>query len=390
MKCDVLIVGAGVAGLYLARELTKAKLQVIVIDESKNPGEPNFSTAGTFLTTVQKFSLPREGIAGEINRIGFGTSLNSHFWKTSELCTLDFRKTKQLLANEAVSLGADVRWDVKALNIKENSDKCITGTSAGDIESKFTVDAAGSRRALLPPARDKKKERITEAIEVIAEDPKGILEKYFKTQFLCYDVNIAPFGYAWAFYNGNNTYKVGIVEFNIDLKQSRTPLNNRLKSYIRMLDKDEKLLIAEEHGNTLIVSQSTPAYQQGNVLAIGDAAYTINPLLGEGIRHSLYSALFAYEAITENMHNNKPLTNYEHKIRKYKNLSWQMTYKLGKALYGRNTGETQELYENFIKFGNYLNSEEIIKLARDYSLVPLLNGFPHNLPLFKSLLKTII
>ncbi len=44
---DVIIAGAGPAGANLARELSKKKYKVLLIEKSKEIGQPNFSSAAT-------------------------------------------------------------------------------------------------------------------------------------------------------------------------------------------------------------------------------------------------------------------------------------------------------------------------------------------------------
>ncbi|MEK7522578.1 MAG: FAD-dependent oxidoreductase, partial [Patescibacteria group bacterium] len=66
---DVIIAGGGVAGLYAARELSKAKLKVLLIDQTSTLG----STAWTPAITIEKFSLPKEGINASFNEVILGT-----------------------------------------------------------------------------------------------------------------------------------------------------------------------------------------------------------------------------------------------------------------------------------------------------------------------------
>jgi len=66
---DVIIAGGGIAGLYAARELSKAKLKVLLVDQTSTLG----STAWTPAFTIQKFSLPKKGINTSFNKMIFGT-----------------------------------------------------------------------------------------------------------------------------------------------------------------------------------------------------------------------------------------------------------------------------------------------------------------------------
>lgn len=393
MKCDVLIVGAGISGLYLARELAKKKIQVIVIDQSKVPGEPNFSTAGTQVSTVEKFSLPKNGIAGTVSGLGFGTSSSEQFWRSSNVIgyTLDFRKTKQLLAKEASDAGATVLWDVKATGVKKNAEECVIGTSNGDIECSYAVDAAGSSRVLFTSTGiGNHTHAPCDGIEIIVDDTLGLLTRFQHTMFVYFDVALAPFGYAWVFDNGNHTYKVGLGEADINSNRHLTSLESRLEAFVHFLIQDKTLPIVEKHGHSIFYLRNQYSVQQGRIVAIGDAAGMLNPFFGEGIRHSLYSAQFVFESIEEHIRDNSLLSGYEKKINTYKNSNWRMTAWFNKALYRKNTKDTQELYESLMKYWKYMNLDDFMNLAFGYSIRPIVKGFPHNIPLIASFIKAIL
>jgi flavin-dependent dehydrogenase len=202
-------------------------------------------------------------------------------------------------------------------------------------------------------------------------------------------VQIAPFGYAWVFDNGNNTYKIGVCEVYMQATRNLPSLNTRLDGFLQHLVGQNKLKILEKHAGTIVSFKNVP-YSMNRILAIGDAAGTINPLLEEGIRHSLYSAMFAYESIVDNISNNSPLTRYDQKIRHYKNMNWRLSNIVSSALYGKNTRNTQELYTQLVIFARCLSQTDALAIFRDYSFLPIMKHFPQNISLLKSLMRTMI
>jgi flavin-dependent dehydrogenase len=68
-QCDVLVVGAGLAGLWCARLLAQAGLQVTLVDE-RTGVDRRIRTTGIFVRrTLQDFALPPEGFGPEIRRV---------------------------------------------------------------------------------------------------------------------------------------------------------------------------------------------------------------------------------------------------------------------------------------------------------------------------------
>ena len=65
---DVVIVGGGTAGLLLARELSKLKHQVLLLDRKRNLLEFSFNTLGSFLN-LEQFGLTRNVVAQDIDTI---------------------------------------------------------------------------------------------------------------------------------------------------------------------------------------------------------------------------------------------------------------------------------------------------------------------------------
>ena len=67
---DVVIVGAGTAGLILARELGKSKRKTLLLDRKKELLEFSFNTLASFID-LDKFDLTHNVVAQDIDTISF-------------------------------------------------------------------------------------------------------------------------------------------------------------------------------------------------------------------------------------------------------------------------------------------------------------------------------
>lgn len=209
---DVIIAGAGPAGANLARELSKKKYKVLLIEKSKEIGQPNFSSAGTPDYTVREFALPKSIIAASWNKLEIATPDKSHIWryKKTRGYVLKFNDLKRFLAEDAAKNGAKVLIGTAVTKpLVEN--KKITGVEFAGIEkgearAKIIVDAtgpvgtiaraAGLRNATLCPP--------SVALEFIMTEVK--LPKPNTLSFF-FGKSYAPNGYAWIFPMGDTQAK---------------------------------------------------------------------------------------------------------------------------------------------------------------------------------------
>ena len=107
---DVIIIGAGPAGGSAARELSKLGKRVVLIERSRVLGEPNYSTAGTPLSTAKDFDLPDDVLSATWRKIILCSPNHEAVWEYPDVrgYVLDFRKLKQFLVHDAEKHGAKV------------------------------------------------------------------------------------------------------------------------------------------------------------------------------------------------------------------------------------------------------------------------------------------
>jgi flavin-dependent dehydrogenase len=104
-----------------------------------------------------------------------------------------------------------------------------------------------------------------------------------------------PAGYAWIIPMGMTQAKVGIASF----AHRSTPrhLRRLLTRFAAENPQTSRGRIVDVHGGATLAAGGVRSHARDGFLTIGDAAGQINPLVGEGIRHALFSGRFAAETL---------------------------------------------------------------------------------------------
>lgn len=372
---DVIVIGAGIPGLYATRELARLSKKVLIIDQSATPGEPNYSTAGTPVETIDLFQLPKAGIASTVTRFIYATKNNEAIKDSTEPVSyvLDFRKMKILLADEVKAMGGEVQWGVRAQNFETpapdptRSTQLLTlHTNKGDFSTQYLIDASGSTGQISVQAgiREARPSTLSVGLEYIVSAQQNQLQKFDHSLSVYLDTELCPYGYAWVFDQGNQTYKVGLAEYYLDPKRGLPTLDQRLETFLKWLTKDaaQPVTTEEKHGGSKFITTNFHKVHAGNILAIGDVIGAINPLFGEGIRHGLFSAKFAVEAIAAS----NP-QHYETAWKNYIGKNWKKTEFQAHLLYDKADRDTQNLYELAVKnTQKYSTAQSILKSGYYY------------------------
>ncbi|EKE00278.1 MAG: hypothetical protein ACD_22C00061G0002 [uncultured bacterium] len=183
MHFDVIVVGAGIPGLFAARELSKKGLKTIVIDQSEISGEPNYSSALTPAFTVTDFDLPKDGIASEITKLSFGTMDKETVWQSAYPTSyvLDFRLMKKLLSLEVAKNGGVVEWGCRFEDVIKDGNKVMgVKTSQGEFLADYIIDATGSKALVLNKMGVKRPSNVRPSVgvEFVVRDKTGCLNYY--------------------------------------------------------------------------------------------------------------------------------------------------------------------------------------------------------------------
>jgi len=295
---DVLVVGAGPAGLAVARSTAAAGLNTLVVERQREVGEHVRTSGATALQTVTSLAAPPE-LYHRLARLRIlSPSESVTFDCPDALCILDVRSFYRWLAKEAQAAGARIRTSAQATApLLENG--AVAGWHLGDepVPARIVVDAGGhraqvSKRAglhegftrfgvgaeyeLVAPGVDE-----TEAVLIVGE-------------------RYAPTGYAWSFPWGESRARLGVGLHHTDVRDDPKALLALLREESETLDLGLAGATVSEHHFGLIPAEGlAPTFVANGLVAVGDAAGQASLVVGEGIRISLLAGEMAAETIVE-------------------------------------------------------------------------------------------
>jgi len=286
-KEKVLIVGAGPSGLACAEQiLLKIKSEVDILDKKSVIGEDPRCAGGVSLYMVNKVGvpIPSSSIVAKLKRVRIHAP-DGNYWefKGNEDygCVLDRTKFEQDMAAKVEELGGGflLGHDVSVgwLNYYQKHFNYVVGADG----------PASTVRQWLNLPRLKPLDIHLGVQKTITMDsyPQDTVELYFGE-------NIAPDGYAWIFPAGN-----GLVRIGMGMPLSRNGGRSYLSRFIerQVYDYKEVNSIAK-----LIPTAKMPETGvYGNVILVGDALPSTDPLTGGGICQGIASGKAAGQAITE-------------------------------------------------------------------------------------------
>lgn len=367
-----IIAGGGPAGLQCGRTLSKLGYKVLLLERSSIPGEPNFSTGWTPPQTITTFDLPQEVIGDSFTKV---TVVTPNFQKTWEYknnagYVLKFNVLKKFLAKDIENNGGIVMWGATVEDIKLKEDNTIEGVYFSTekekfyIKAKYFIDASGEKAILATKAglRNKSLGHPSVGVEKIIE---ADLDKFHKNNISIYLGNkFIPHGYGWTSSFGENRYKVGVCIADLGWVKLNSNIENYFINFLNTIGIKEYKQI-EEHGGTIFVTGGFKNNVFQNLIMIGDAGSCINPILGEGVRHALFSGKFAAETI--DIHEKgkvSSLKDYNKKLDLYRGNKWNLSRKFVTILYHKLNDKG---YDIFAKRLGRLTPEELFDFGYNYN-----------------------
>src|SRR5438445_260273 len=122
---DVLIVGAGPGGLFMAARLAAKGLRTVVCEEHDRVGDPVHCTGVLATDSFDAFDLPTDATLNQLTTVRFVSPGGIHVDYTTPLplaTVIDRPAFDRALAARALAAGADVRTGarVSAIDVDKN------------------------------------------------------------------------------------------------------------------------------------------------------------------------------------------------------------------------------------------------------------------------------
>lgn len=305
LSTDVLVLGAGPAGLLAARECAAGGFGTVVVEKKKEIGSPVQTSGATYIAEIRRYGVP-SSLYHRVEHIRFVSPREEARFRNEKegIAVLDVRGVLQYLAEQAAGKGARLYPATRALEPIVDRGMvrgAVVQTVRGDrqrVLAGVTIDATGlasvtARRVLgFPGFR-----RYGMGLEYDLVAPRWPQSEFV----LAAGSEIAPTGYAWIFPWGGARVRVGV---GVTFPEARgADLQTCLDRFIREDRRFASRLAGSgclEVHRGFIPDEDFPFEPVADgLLIIGDAAGQASTLAGEGIRFCMEMGLLAAQATQE-------------------------------------------------------------------------------------------
>jgi len=305
LKRDVVIVGAGVAGLYSALLLGSMGWRVVLI-ESKARSEIGNKVCGDAIGTHHFRELNLDVPPSVVDHRYSGVVVYTHDLNYSvtvpgEGVSVNRLKFGQWLLKQALDAGVELldRYSVIEVSVVDTGVKSIRAKRVGggvvEVEARAYIDASGAKpviRSKIPlewpiaerPYTTDFNLAYREVIEL--KEPIERINTNYASIIL--DTRVAPGGYWWVFPKQRD----GLV-VNVGLGVVWSSGNNPRRNFEEYIKSKFPGRVLHAGGGIVPTRRPLPTLVWRNVIVVGDAAYTVNPVHGGGIGSSMLSAAIA-------------------------------------------------------------------------------------------------
>jgi flavin-dependent dehydrogenase len=301
-RFDVGIVGAGLAGLELCKELSKRGISVLLIDRKPKLETPIHTTGIFVRKTLEDFALPEHCLGTPVRHVrlhspaGQSLALHSSF---DEFRVGKMDKLYAHLLQEAQNAGAVFAGNTHFVGSHKSSHGSVlhlesgsaahleSGSSRQTVEVRFLVGADG---AMSKVARDLKLETNREFI-IGVEDVLGGIPLVGEP---CFDVYIHPKlapGYiAWVVHDGQHVH-LGTGGYAHQFNAA-----NALGAFKKLVSSQfdfSNAVLLERRGGKIPVGGVLKNIVNRRGLLLGDAAGAVSPLTAGGLDPAMRLAHFS-------------------------------------------------------------------------------------------------
>ena len=316
MKYDVVVVGAGIAGPIVARNVAKAGFSVLLIDKKPAIGTPKQCAEGISIKVFDKYDIPYD--KRYINREIYGAKLYSPSgyelevrYKEVSGVILERKVFDKMLAYYAAKAGADVlarteatgviREEGRVVGIKAKHEGEPIEVYADVIVAADGVESSVARWAGINTYAPPHEFDSSYEYEMLIEgfDP-DLIHLWFGNE-------IAPRGYVWVFPKDEDRANVGIGINSDNPKTAKYYLDKWLKENNIPAKK-----LLEINVGVVPVGGFVKELAKDNVVVVGDAARQVNPMHGGGMAEAMEAGTIAAKWIVKALEeeNMELLQNY--------------------------------------------------------------------------------
>ncbi|MFQ5637787.1 MAG: geranylgeranyl reductase family protein [bacterium] len=324
MRYDVLIAGAGPAGLSAAYTAAAAGARVAVLEKSKEIGYPIHTSGGSWIDDLKKLNIPERFMHPIKQGIFLSQNSKAVFeYEKAPSCILDVRGLYQYLAETASKAGAKIFVNTTVKSPVMTAGK-ISGLKARRqgreilLHAPLVIDASGYSCVLtrsLNLSQGFQRVGVGAEYDLFAPNwPQDSVAFLLGSTF-------APSGYAWVFPHGNQRVCLGVGIIRPDTHEDPQKYLEAILSRSHLFDGTLSDVSRIEYHTGIIPSESHLKHTASDgILIVGDAGGLISTLLGEGIRFAIdigrMAGVVAGQAYLEKRCDRKFLLQFEQQWKK--------------------------------------------------------------------------
>jgi digeranylgeranylglycerophospholipid reductase len=283
---DVLIVGGGPGGLFMAARLAGRGVRTVVCEEHARVGDPVHCTGVLSSDSFNRFDLPLNATLNHLTEVRFVSpgGIPVDYATPSPIATvIDRPAFDRALADRALAAGAEIRSGARVIALEADA-AGVRATVGGEVvQARLAVLACGAQYAFqqrfgfgLPSTY------LHTAQRELPADVMPSVELHFGR-------DVAPGGFAWA---------VPVVRpEGFFVRVGVMTARDAPGCYRRMLERvGQRGGVSDRELQPSIKIMTLGAIDRtyaDRLLAIGDAAGLVKPTTGGGIHYSIVSASIA-------------------------------------------------------------------------------------------------
>ncbi len=318
MEPDIVVVGAGPAGLLAAREAAHRGVGVLVLEEHEEIGVPDHCAGLLSISGLRSLGLnpPRRVVQNQVEgaAIYSPSGFSVHIERgRHEALVVDRPSFDKWLAELAMDAGAEIQTKTRVVDVKRDSGiegvKTYTDSTM-EIISSVVIDGEGSRCILSRMAGLPRVPRKSMLPAYQFEVRNARVHEDLVEMF--YGNRIAPGFFAWIIPLGESRARVGLAARD----KSKIRLQAAIRHHPLMRERLQGARIERGLGGTVLVGLPVARTYAPGFLVVGDAAGIVKATTGGGIIFGGGAAQIAgavaaeYVKIREN--HERTLSKYEH------------------------------------------------------------------------------
>jgi len=289
VNTDVVVIGAGPAGLIAAREAAKRGAKVTVLEEHKEIGIPCHCAGLLSVKGLADIEVPLSTgfVQNKIKGARFHSPSGLSFTvkrKEAVACVIDRSKFDKFLAQQTTRAGSEIKLKSKAQQINRHNKGVMVEGTWGSINASVIIDAegVGSRLVKAMGLTPLKSECLLPALQFDLVDV-SVDSKYAE---IYVGRKIAPGFFAWVIPLADNSARVGLA-----CKGANT--RKRLEGFVK--SRFSKFDCVSVRPGCIVTCGPIPKTFDDNFLVVGDAAGHVKPTTGGGVILGGISASIAGE-----------------------------------------------------------------------------------------------